>query len=315
MPLYLMNNMTMNNSYNFKDLYDYALSIDCDAVMGEEMSRNTSFKTGGPCGVRISPSDAEQVKAIKNKADELNIPYVVLGNGTNILVPDEGLEKAVIIIGDKMAGISLEGDDILSFSAGTNLVSLCRFALENSLSGLEFAFGIPGTCGGAVFMNAGAYGGEMKDVLTEVTHLTPDMKIETISAEKADLSYRHSVYKTNGCVILSAKVKLHKDNKEDIKARMDDFLGRRKDKQPLEYPSAGSTFKRPEGYFAGALIEQCSLKGKSVGGAQVSEKHAGFVINKGGATSTDILNLIDFIKTTVKTQTGVTLEPEVIVLR
>lgn len=310
-----MNDMTMNNSYNFKDLYDYALSINCDAVMGEEMSRNTSFKTGGPCGVRISPSDAEQVKAIINKADELNIPYVVLGNGTNILVPDEGLKKAVIIVGDKMAEISLEGDDTLSFSAGTNLVSLCRFALENSLSGLEFAFGIPGTCGGAVFMNAGAYGGEMKDVLTEVTHLTPDMKIETISADKADLSYRHSVYKTNGCVILSAKVKLHKDNKEDIKARMDDFLGRRKDKQPLEYPSAGSTFKRPEGYFAGALIEQCSLKGKSVGGAQVSEKHAGFVINKGGATSTDILNLIDFIKTTVETQTGVTLEPEVIVLR
>ena len=315
MPLYLMNDMTMNNSYNFKDLYDYALSIDCDAVMGEEMSRNTSFKTGGPCGVRISPSDAEQVKAIINKADELNIPYVVLGNGTNILVPDEGLKKAVIFVGDKMAEISLEGDDTLSFSAGTNLVSLCRFALENSLSGLEFAFGIPGTCGGAVFMNAGAYGGEIKDVLTEVTHLTPDMKIETISADKADLSYRHSVYKTNGCVILSAKVKLHKDNKEDIKARMDDFLGRRKDKQPLEYPSAGSTFKRPEGYFAGALIEQCSLKGKSVGGAQVSEKHAGFVINKGGATSTDILNLIDFIKTTVETQTGVTLEPEVIVLR
>ena len=315
MPLYLMNDMTMNNSYNFKDLYDYALSIDCDAVMGEEMSRNTAFKTGGPCGVRISPSDAEQVKAIINKADELNIPYVVLGNGTNILVPDEGLKKAVIIVGDKMAEISLEGDDTLSFSAGTNLVSLCRFALENSLSGLEFAFGIPGTCGGAVFMNAGAYGGEIKDVLTEVTHLTPDMKIETISADKADLSYRHSVYKTNGCVILSAKVKLHKDNKEDIKARMDDFLGRRKDKQPLEYPSAGSTFKRPEGYFAGALIEQCSLKGKSVGGAQVSEKHAGFVINKGGATSTDILNLIDFIKTTVETQTGVTLEPEVIVLR
>ena len=310
-----MNDMTMNNSYNFKDLYDYALSINCDAVMGEEMSRNTSFKTGGPCGVRISPSDAEQVKAIINKADELKIPYVVLGNGTNILVPDEGLKKAVIIVGDKMAEISLEGDDTLSFSAGTNLVSLCRFALENSLSGLEFAFGIPGTCGGAVFMNAGAYGGEMKDVLTEVTHLTPDMKIETISADKADLSYRHSVYKTNGCVILSAKVKLHKDNKEDIKARMDDFLGRRKDKQPLEYPSAGSTFKRPEGYFAGALIEQCSLKGKSVGGAQVSEKHAGFVINKGGATSTDILNLIDFIKTTVETQTGVALEPEVIVLR
>ena len=164
-------------------------------------------------------------------------------------------------------------------------------------------------------MNAGAYGGEMKDVLTEITHLTPDMKIETISAEKAHLSYRHSVYKGNGCIILSAKAKLKKDTRENIKGRMDDFLGRRKDKQPLEYPSAGSTFKRPEGYFAGALIEQCNLKGRTVGGAQVSEKHAGFVINKGGATSTDILDLIDLIRETVKTETGVTLEPEVIVLR
>ena len=315
MPHYLMNNMTMNNSYNFKDLYDYALSINCDAVLGEEMSRNTSFKTGGPCGVRISPSDAKQVKAIINKADELNIPYVVLGNGTNILVPDEGLEKAVIIVGDKMAEISLEGDDTLSFSAGTNLVSLCRFALENSLSGLEFAFGIPGTCGGAVFMNAGAYGGEMKDVLTEVTHLTPDMKIETISAEKADLSYRHSVYKTNGCVILSAKVKLHKDNKEDIKARMDDFLGRRKDKQPLEYPSAGSTFKRPTGYFAGTLIDQCGLKGFTVGGAQVSEKHAGFVINRGGATFADVMGVITGVQDRVLAEKGVQLEPEVKIIR
>lgn len=310
-----MNNMNITTSYDFKSLYDYALSVNCEAVMGEEMSRNTSFKTGGPCGVRLSPSGAEQVKDVINKANELNVPFVVLGNGTNILVPDEGIEKAVIIIGDRMSGISLEGDDTLSFSAGTNLVSLCRFALENNLSGLEFAFGIPGTCGGAVFMNAGAYGGEMKDVLTEITHLTPDMKIETVSAEDADLSYRHSAYKENGCVILSAKVKLCKDKKEDIKARMDDFLGRRKDKQPLEYPSAGSTFKRPTGYFAGALIEQCNLKGESVGGAQVSEKHAGFVINKGGATSTDILKLIDRIKTTVEARTGVTLEPEVIVLR
>ena len=305
----------MTNTSDFKALYDYALSIGCDAAMGEAMSNNTSFKTGGPCGVRLSPCDAEQVKDIINKANELNIPFVVLGNGTNVLVPDEGIEKAVIIIGDKMTQYSLEGEDTLSFSAGTNLVLLCRFALENSLSGLEFAFGIPGTCGGAIYMNAGAYGGEMKDVLTEVTHLTPDMRVETVSAEKTDLSYRHSAYKSNGCIILSAKVKLHKDNKEAIKARMDDFLGRRKDKQPLEYPSAGSTFKRPEGYFAGALIEQCNLKGASVGGAQVSEKHAGFVINKGGATSSDILNLIDHIKATVKTQTGVTLEPEVIVLR
>ena len=305
----------MNTSLNFQELYEYAESVGCDAVKGEKMSLNTSFKTGGPCGVRLSPNSVDQLKDIINKANELSVPFVVLGNGTNVLVTDEGLEKAVIIIGDQMASVSLEGEDTLCFTAGTNLVSLCRFALENSLSGLEFAFGIPGTCGGAIFMNAGAYGGEMKDVLTEITHLTPDMKIETIPAEKADLSYRHSVYKENGCIILSAKVKLKKDTRENIKGRMDDFLGRRKDKQPLEYPSAGSTFKRPEGYFAGALIEQCNLKGKTVGGAQVSEKHAGFVINKGCATSADILQLIDLIRETVKTETGVTLEPEVIVLR
>ena len=305
----------MNTSAKFQKLYEYAVAIGCDARLNEMMAFNTSFKTGGPCAVRISPDSADHLKDIINKANELDVPFIVLGNGTNVLVTDEGLNKAVIVIGDKMSCISIENEDTLCFSAGTNLVSLCRFALENSLSGLEFAFGIPGTCGGAIYMNAGAYGGEMKDVLTEITHLTPDMKIETIPADEADLSYRHSVYKKNGCIILSAKVKLKKDTRENIKGRMDDFLGRRKDKQPLEYPSAGSTFKRPEGYFAGALIEQCNLKGKTVGGAQVSEKHAGFVINKGSATSTDILNLIDLIRETVKTQTGVTLEPEVIVLR
>ena len=305
----------MNTNFNFQELYDYAVSVGCEAVLGEKMSLNTSFKTGGPCGVRLSPSSTEQLKDIIAKANELQIPFTVLGNGTNVLVPDEGIDKAIIIIGDNMAEYSIEGEDTLVFSAGTNLVSLCRFALENSLSGLEFAFGIPGTCGGAVFMNAGAYGGEMKDVLTEITHLTPDMQIETISAEDAELSYRHSVYKNNGCIILSAKAKLSKDAKESIKERMNNFLGRRKDKQPLEYPSAGSTFKRPDGYFAGALIQECNLKGKSVGGAQVSEKHAGFVINKDNATSADILSLINLIKNTVESETGVTLEPEVIVLR
>ena len=305
--------VNMNN--NFQELYNYANSINCEAVLGEKMCLNTSFKTGGPCGIRISPENAEQAALIISKAKELEIPFVVLGNGTNVLVPDEGINKAVIIIGDKMASYQLEDETTISFSAGVNLVSLCRFALENNLSGLEFAFGIPGTCGGAIYMNAGAYGGEIKDVLTEVTHLTPDMRVETIPANEADLSYRHSVYKSNGCIILGGKIKLTPDSRESIKARMDDFLGRRKDKQPLEYPSAGSTFKRPEGYFAGALIEQCNLKGKSVGGAQVSEKHAGFVINKGGATSSDILELIDLVAETVKNETGVTLEPEVIVLR
>lgn len=305
--------VNMNN--NFQELYNYALSINCEAVTDEKMSLHTSFKTGGPCGIRLSPENSEQIILIIKQCKELNIPYVILGNGTNVLIPDEGIEKAVIIIGDKMAAFELEDENTVSFSAGANLVSLCRFALDNNLSGLEFAFGIPGTCGGAIYMNAGAYGGEMKNVLTEITHLTPDMRIETIPAEAASLSYRHSIYKSNNCIILGGKIRLTPDTRENIKGRMDDFLGRRKDKQPLEYPSAGSTFKRPEGYFAGALIEQCNLKGKTVGGAQVSEKHAGFVINKGGATSTDILELIDLIAETVKKETGVTLEPEVIVLR
>ncbi|MBR0536165.1 MAG: UDP-N-acetylmuramate dehydrogenase [Clostridia bacterium] len=304
----------MSTTFNFQELYNYSQGIGCDCALGEAMSKNTSFKTGGPCGIRLSPSDTNQLIDIINKATELEIPFVVLGNGTNIIVPDEGINKAVIIIGSNMSSIEQDGN-LISFSAGTPLTALCRFALESSLSGLEFAFGIPGTCGGAIFMNAGAYGGEMKDVITEITHLTPDMRVETIRNSAAEFSYRHSAYKKSGCIILGGKVELKPDTKENIKERMDDFLGRRKDKQPLEFPSAGSTFKRPEGNFAGALIEKCNLKGKSVGGAQVSKKHAGFVINKGNATTTDILSLIDYIQQTVKNETGITLEPEVIVLR
>lgn len=307
-----MNNM--KSTFKFQELYDYSIAEGCDAALSEAMSKNTSFKTGGPCGVRISPYSEKQLINVITKAKKLSVPFVVIGNGTNVIAEDEGINKAVIVIGNNMSSVSISGNE-LTFSAGTHLTTLCRIALDNSLHGLEFAFGIPGTCGGAIFMNAGAYGGEIKDVLTEITHLTPDMRIETISAKDADLSYRHSVYKNNGCIILSAKIKLAPDTKENIKARMDDFLGRRKDKQPLEYPSAGSTFKRPAGKFAGSLIEQCGLKGKSVGGAQVSEKHAGFVINKGGATTQNILDLIDLVQATVKKETGVTLEPEVIILR
>ena len=305
----------MNSNYSFRELYDFAVSINCDACMDDMMCQYTSFKTGGPCGVRLSPAGTDQLIAILKKAKELGVPYEVIGKGTNILVPDEGIDKAIIILSATEPCCENLGDGIIRFSADTSLTALCRFAYNEALGGLEFAFGIPGACGGAIYMNAGAYGGEMKDVLTEITHLTPDLEIETIPANEADLSYRHSVYKENGCIILGGKVRLTPDSQESIKGKMDDFLGRRKDKQPLEYPSAGSTFKRPEGYFAGALIEQCALKGKSVGGAQVSEKHAGFVIYKGNATSTDILNLIDLVRDTVEKETGVTLEPEVIVLR
>ena len=284
--------------------------------LNEPMRLYTTFKTGGPAELFIVPRDEDELKQILCFCSDTDTDYFVLGKGSNLLVSDDGIRnKAVIYIGDDFGYIKEIDDCTFEAGAGASVASICKYALSKSRSGLEFAYGIPGSVGGAAFMNAGAYGGEMKDVLTEITHLSPDMQIETISAADAELSYRHSVYKKNGCIVLSAKAKLSKDSKDNIKERMNDFLGRRKDKQPLEYPSAGSTFKRPEGYFAGALIQECNLKGKSVGGAQVSEKHAGFVINKDNATSTDILNLIDLIKNTVKTETGVTLEPEVIVLR
>ena len=303
------------NAEIINKLYDFSKDLGCKASKNERLADHISFKVGGPCPLLIEPKNENQLKDIITEIRKENIPFAVLGNGTNVLVSDGGIDKVIVKIGDEMTRLSLEGEDVISCSAGTKVVTLCKFALENSLSGLEFAYGIPGTCGGAVFMNAGAYGGEVKDVLSEITYLTPDSELKTMSAEEAELSYRHSVFKENGCIVVSAKFKLKKAPKEEIKNAMTDFLSRRKDKQPLEYPSAGSTFKRPEGYYAGALIEQCGLKGKTVGGAQISEKHAGFLINKNNATAKDITDLINLTRETVKKETGVTLEPEVIILR
>ena len=303
------------NAEIINKLYDFSKDLGCKASKNEKLSDHISFKVGGPCPLLIEPKNENQLKDIITEIRKENIPFAVLGNGTNVLVSDGGIDKVIVKIGDEMTRLSLEGEDVISCSAGTKVVTLCKFALEKSLSGLEFAYGIPGTCGGAVFMNAGAYGGEVKDVLLEITYLTPDSELKTMSAEEAELSYRHSVFKENGCIVVSAKFKFKKAPKEEIKNAMTDFLSRRKDKQPLEYPSAGSTFKRPEGYYAGALIEQCGLKGKTVGGAQISEKHAGFLINKNNATAKDITDLIALTQETVKKETGVTLEPEVIILR
>lgn len=303
------------NAEIINKLYDFSKDLGCKASKNERLSDHISFKVGGPCPLLIEPKNENQLKDIITEIRKENIPFAVLGNGTNVLVSDGGIDKVIVKIGDEMTRLSLEGEDVISCSAGTKVVTLCKFALEKSLSGLEFAYGIPGTCGGAVFMNAGAYGGEVKDVLSEITYLTPDSELKTMSAEEAELSYRHSIFKENGCIVVSAKFKLKKAPKEEIKNAMTDFLSRRKDKQPLEYPSAGSTFKRPEGYYAGALIEQCGLKGKTVGGAQISEKHAGFLINKNNATAKDITDLITLTRETVKKETGVTLEPEVIILR
>lgn len=303
------------NVESLNKLFDSAIEIGCKAYKNEKLCNHISFKVGGPCPLLIEPKDAKQLKNILKLINETNTPYIILGNGTNVLVPDEGLDKVVVKIGDEMTSLTLEGDDVICCSAGTKVVTLCKFALEHSLSGLEFAYGIPGTCGGAVFMNAGAYGGEVKDVITEITYLTPDLELRTMPSSEAEFSYRHSAFKKSGCIVVSAKFKMKKAPKEEIKAAMNDFLSRRKDKQPLEYPSAGSTFKRPEGYFAGALIEQCGFKGKTLGGAQISDKHAGFLINKSNATAKDILDLINLTQETVKKETGITLEPEVIILR
>lgn len=278
----------------------------------EPMKNHTSFKTGGNAELFVIPSDESEIKTIIEICKDENVSYFVLGNGSNILVPDEGIrDRVVIYLGENLSYIEEKEDGILHVGAGTKLVQVCKYALSKGLTGLEFAYGIPGSIGGAAYMNAGAYGGEMKDVLIKSNHINSDGTGGFYEGEDLDLSYRHSAYSGSDKVITSVELKLQKGEKAEIEAKMKDFLGRRKDKQPLEYPSAGSVFKRPEGYFAGALIEQSDLKGKRIGGAMVSEKHAGFIINYDNATTTDVLNLIDFCRETVKEKFGVTLEPEI----
>ena len=282
-------------------------------VQSEPMRDHTTFRIGGPADYFITVSSTEQLKAVIALCGEYNISHMLLGNGSNLLVNDGGLRMAVIRLAGDFKTITHNGNAV-TCGAGTTLARLCTYAMQNSLSGLEFAFGIPGTVGGAVYMNAGAYGGEMKDVLLQVTHLTPDGRIETVSADTLALSYRYSRYKENGCIILSARFSLADGDKDEIKGLMDDIMNRRVTKQPLDYPSAGSVFKRPEGAFAGALIEQCSLKGASVGGAQVSTKHSGFIINTGGATCKDVCTLVEQVQKKVLEETGYFLEREIILL-
>lgn len=295
---------------NIEALEKYALSLECSAERGVSMKNYTSFKVGGPAELFLSPEDAGQTAKLVRFCEKEDIPVFVLGKGSNVLVSDKGIKGTVIFTG-KQCGITLTDENTVRAQSGASLAQLCSFALENSLSGLEFAYGIPGTVGGAVFMNAGAYGGEMKDVLINSEYVSPDGTSGELDNEAMQLSYRHSAYEDSGLVITAASVRLTPGDPEQIKNTMHDIISRRRDKQPLEYPSAGSTFKRPEGHFAGTLIEQCGLKGVSVGGAQVSEKHAGFIINRGGATASDILSLIKHVQARVKAQTGVTLETEI----
>ncbi len=295
---------------NIEALEKYALSLECSAEREVSMKNYTSFKVGGPAELFLSPEDAGQTAKLVRFCEKEEISVFVLGKGSNLLVSDRGIKGAVIYTG-KQCGISLVDENTVRAQSGASLAQLCTFALENSLSGLEFAYGIPGTVGGAVFMNAGAYGGEMKDVLLNSEYVSTDGTSGELDNEAMELSYRHSAYENSNLVITAASVRLAPADRNEIKSTMNDILARRKEKQPLEYPSAGSTFKRPEGNFAGALIEQCGLKGVSVGGAQVSEKHAGFIINRGGATAADILSLIKHVQARVKAQTGVSLETEI----
>ena len=289
-----------------------ALSLGFECYENERLSTRTTFKIGGPADVLIECGDCAKLPRLLAEIQQKNIPLTVIGKGSNLLVADEGIRGVVLLVSDDK--VSVDGG-IITASAGAKLSKLCNAALESGLSGLEFAFGIPGSVGGAVYMNAGAYGGEIKQVIVSVTSITRDGKLILRSADELNLGYRTSVFKQNNEIILSAEFKLELAERNEIKAKMDDFIARRKDKQPLEYPSAGSTFKRPEGYFAGALIEQCGLKGFSIGGAEVSTKHAGFVINKGNATCRDVMDLIQHIQKTVLSKTGVALETEVIYLR
>lgn len=296
--------------FSYDELITLCENADCEYSLTSELRDYTSFKIGGKADIMIFPSSVSFLSQLIGAVNEHGLPLLIIGRGSNLLVNDDGF-KGVVINTCRLDKIELLDETTISCQCGVSLARLCRFALENSLGGLEFAYGIPGSAGGAAYMNAGAYGGEMKDVLTECTHISPDGKIGTFSASQLRLGYRKSVYSDSGYFITSMKLKLQKREKSEIKALMDDLISRRKDKQPLEYPSAGSTFKRPEGYFAGALIEQCGLKGCTIGGARVSEKHAGFIINTDRATCADVLALINHCRETVFQKTGVTLEPEV----
>lgn len=295
-------------------IFNLAEILGCEARQNEPMSKHTSFKIGGNADAYIKVNNLSKLSTILKECQDSNVDYMLLGNGSNLLVSDEGIKGAVIRLDGDFRKITLVDDTTIYCGAGATLAYLCKFALNCGLSGLEFAWGIPGTVGGAVFMNAGAYDGEMKDVVHSVSHISPCGEIGRIEKDKLNFGYRTSVYRNNNMIITGVTLKLKKGNPDEIRAKMDDYMSRRSTKQPLEYPSAGSVFKRPEGNFAGALIEQCGLKGKLCGGAQVSEKHAGFIINRSNATAKDVRDLISQIQKTVSDKTGYNLECELIIL-
>lgn len=292
-------------------LEDLQKAAGSPVLANEPMSAHTTFHTGGPADYFVTPADENALAAVIRCCREADEAYYLIGNGSNILVSDEGFRGVIIRMGQTMAGIECPGNGAIRAGAGALLSQIAAVARDHGLAGFAFAGGIPGTLGGACVMNAGAYGGEMKQVLVSVRVLTPEGEFLDLSADQLDLGYRHSIIPEKNYIVVRADIRLIPGDPASIGAEMEDLAARRREKQPLEYPSAGSTFKRPEGHFAGKLIEDAGLRGYRIGGAQVSEKHCGFVINRDHATSAEIFQLIRDVQEKVCAETGVKLETEV----
>lgn len=299
---------------NYNCIKEICEKYGVEFLFDEPLLKYTSFEIGGKCDMLVKPDSADCISEILKCCRNNAIKYYILGKGSNVLVSDSGLKGVVIVISQAFSKVQLEDDDYIYCDAGASLTKVCTFAKENSLTGLEFAYGIPGSVGGALYMNAGAYGGEIKDVVESCLYIDDDLKVSEMKADEMELSYRHSIFCEKNYVILGVRFKLEKGDKAEITEKMSELMEKRRSKQPLEYPSAGSTFKRPEGDFAGRLIEASGLKGFTVGGAQVSEKHSGFVINKGGATCADVLGVVSAVKEKVYADSGVMLECEIRIL-
>lgn len=296
----------------YERIISKAEELGISAKRDEPLKEYTSFKIGGPADLLIQPDSTESLSEILKTCKAEGVTPYILGRGSNVLVSDDGVRGVVIVMGEAFSKIEYCGNNLLKVQAGASLRRVCLFCLDYSLSGMEFAYGIPGSTGGGVYMNAGAFGGELSDRIVLVDHM--DMngnKGSFQGSRELDFSYRHSRYMDEDLIITSVIFYLEKGNPDAIKMKMDNILGRRKAKQPLEYPSAGSTFKRPEGNYASKLIDECGLRGKEIGGAQVSEKHTGFIVNKGDATAEDVKALVKYVQDTVERKTGILLEPEI----
>ena len=296
---------------SYGGLFEYCSKIGCSYSTNVDMKSYTSFHIGGAADVMVFPENAIMLSNVIRYITDNGLRYLVIGKGSNMLISDDGY-RGVVINTSSLDSIGLFDETTIYCQSGISLAKLCRFALDNSLTGLEFAYGIPGTVGGAMVMNAGAYDGEMSMVVEKVQLMDKEGKSFSLSCEEMEFGYRDSILKRKDYFVLETTFLLKAGNKEDIKAKMDDFLERRRSKQPLEHPSAGSTFKRPEGYFAGKLIMDAGLSGKRIGGVCVSPKHCGFIVNDCGGTAKDISDLIKLVKKEVQDKYGVSLEPEVI---